>query len=309
MSLRIRRLRLHAVTINGSYGVEIPFQDKLVVLRANNTTGKSTCVQAIIYCLGLEKMLGPSRSVPLPHVMTRCLEDDGVEMPVIESKVLLEICNSKNEILTIQRYAHGDQDRRLISTWDGPALSNPTGSYHQTDYYATDSGAASRPAGFHTRLASFLGWNLPSVSRFNGTECPLYMECIFPLIVVEQKHGWAAIQSNMPTFFGIKEVAKRALEFLMGLEAYSLSLKRQQLQMEEATLKLEWKHSVSECGALLRPLNGRLRGMPEEPTADWPPAVLPCIEVVRDNEWVPLISAIDKDAHDLLVLGHASTDG
>lgn len=47
--------------------------------------GKSTCVQPIIYALGLEKMLGPSSAIPLPHVMTSYLDDGQKEIPVLES--------------------------------------------------------------------------------------------------------------------------------------------------------------------------------------------------------------------------------
>ena len=126
MSLRLRQLKLRITTPKGLYGVTIPFEDGLVIIRADNTTGKSTCIHAIIYALGLERMLGPSSDVPLPHVMTEYIEDDGAEIPVRESEVFLEICNERGEVMTIQRTVKGGRDRRLISTWDGPLLSNPT---------------------------------------------------------------------------------------------------------------------------------------------------------------------------------------
>src|SRR5947208_2083212 len=97
MSLRLRQLALRAQTAKGLYGTRITFSDGLVVLRANNNMGKSTCLQAIIYALGLEKMLGPSSSIPLPHSMTRYVEDGDDEIPVLESEVLLEVENHQGE--------------------------------------------------------------------------------------------------------------------------------------------------------------------------------------------------------------------
>jgi|SRR5580692_748686 hypothetical protein len=60
----------------------------------------------------------------------------------------------------------------------------------KNDYFVRVEGAAQRPLGFHNSLSSFLGWQLPTVSRFDGSDVPLYLECIFPLFIVEQKHGW-----------------------------------------------------------------------------------------------------------------------
>src|SRR5260370_41385547 len=119
MSLRLRQLQLRVQTRDGLYGTRIKFGDGLVILRGDNSTGKSTCVQAIIYALGLERMLGPSLDTPLPHVMTRYVEDGSTELPVLESEVLLETANDRGEALTIQRSVVGERDVRLIRTWEG----------------------------------------------------------------------------------------------------------------------------------------------------------------------------------------------
>ena len=81
--------------------------------------GKSTCIQAIIYALGLERMLGPSINVPLPHAMTDYIENETPSLPVLESEVLLEIDNDRGESLTILRGVVSERDTRLITTWDG----------------------------------------------------------------------------------------------------------------------------------------------------------------------------------------------
>ena len=49
------------IQMMGLYGTDIAFAPGLNVIRAPNTSGKSTCIQAIIYALGLEGMLGPGQ--------------------------------------------------------------------------------------------------------------------------------------------------------------------------------------------------------------------------------------------------------
>ena len=216
--LRLRSLGLRARTAAGMFGVDIPLENGLVVLRAENTSGKSTCVQSIVYALGLEGMLGPSYAVPLPHVMTHSLDDNGVERSVTESWVTLEIENGVGERLRVTRAAKNDRrDLRLVRTSTVDQQGSETDS---RDYFVRVRGAATNEAGFHERLARFVGWELPEVTRYDGSTCPLYMETVFPLLFVEQKHGWSGIQARMPLHYRIREVGRRAVEFVLDLDAY-----------------------------------------------------------------------------------------
>lgn len=311
MSLRIRQLHLRVQTGEGLYGTRIAFGNGLVLLRADNTMGKSTCVQAIIYALGLEKMLGPSSAIPLPHVMTTYLADGEKEISVLESEVLLEIENDKGEFLTIQRTVVGGRDTRLVSTWEGARLTDPTGSFAQRDYYVRDAGSAQNEAGFQRRLAEFVGWALPTVRRFNGGECPLYLEAICPLFIVEQKHGWAGIQANLPTYFAIREMAKRCVEFVLNLDAARFIEERQRLEQEEAELKNRWKNLNNIAVTNLKSVNGRVVGLPGVPSAQWPLSTAPSIEVFRNGVWISFESALvsDKDELTRLELEPVETAG
>ncbi len=50
--MRLRRLRLHVQTSDGPYGTEIDFPDGLVVVWADNSMGKSTCVRSVLVIIG-----------------------------------------------------------------------------------------------------------------------------------------------------------------------------------------------------------------------------------------------------------------
>ena len=219
--LRIRFLRLRAITAKQTFGADLAFSAGLNVLRAGNTSGKSTCLQAIMFALGLERALGPQLTIPLPYAMRERIQErvNGDYQQVLESFVELEIENGRSDILTIRRDVVGGANTKLVKTWRGPRLSQSDDTGQQRDFFVHDPGASQREDGFHNFLIQFLGWKLPEVTRFDGSDSPLYIETIFPMLFVEQKRGWSAIQGPFPTFFGIQDLVRRVIEFLLDLDA------------------------------------------------------------------------------------------
>ena len=285
---------LKANTNQGPFGVRIPFADGLVVLRADNSSGKSTCIQAIIYALGLDAMFTQTKEVPLPRVMTDELHHGDDILPVLDSEVWLEIENSDGKIMTIKRAAAGESDNRLISTWDGPALSVPDGNFTQRDLYVRFEGAATRPDGFHYRLAQFLGWQLPTVPRIDGSSTLLYLECIFPLMIIEQKRGWSAIQARIPQVYRIRDVNRRAIEYLLALDVEGTALDRQRIENTLSSIKTRWKSLVQKCIMSARSINGTVQGLSSDPLSSWPPEVAPAILVPNEDVWLHLSEYVQQ---------------
>lgn len=82
--IRIRHLRLRSFTATRAFGADIPFGLGLNIIQAANTSGKSTCLQAVIYALGLERSLGPQLAIPLPYAMRErihAVESEPYERP------------------------------------------------------------------------------------------------------------------------------------------------------------------------------------------------------------------------------------
>ena len=148
MTFRLRRLRLIAQTSGGPYGADIRFADGLNILAAPNTSGKSTCVQAILFALGLEGMLGPGREVPLPHAMTQYLHDEaGREQRVTSSHVWLEIEDDNGQPLTLRRpVVERGVSNQLVSVWES-TIKDLAGS--SRDFFVRRNGAAQRIKGPH----------------------------------------------------------------------------------------------------------------------------------------------------------------
>jgi hypothetical protein len=296
MSLRFRKLRLRAVTSDGLYGAEVPFEDGLTVLWADNTKGKSTCMQGMLYALGLEKMLSPRREIPLPHAMTSYLHtDDGRRAEVTESRVSLEISNGQGQIITVHRpVKNATTDPRLITVEFGAALTDGSRPLSSQNFFVLDGGAAQREDGFHFFLEQFFGWQLPQVRRYDAPETKLYIETVFPLFWVEQKYGWSAIPAAIPTYMRIREVHKRALEFLLDLDVYKLELQRERLAERLAANAKDWSTVHDELDRFVIREGGRIAGPVGKPTAD--PEVLDRmhIEMADGTDWTPLASMASR---------------
>ena len=297
MRLRIRHLSIKVTTDSGNYGVEIPFSTGLNVLRASNSMGKSTAIQAIIYGLGLEAILSTSQGVPFAHVLTQYLEVGGRDANVTESTVFLEFENEAGSIWTTQRAIKGERHPNLVTVHVGSLLTSG-GAHPRQDLYVRRAGAAKNEAGFHRALAEFLGWNLPEVETYDGKMVPLYVETIFPLMFVEQKRGWSDIQARFPTQFRIRDVSLRATEYLLKLDAYEFLLKRRSLVQRASELKQQWESRVELAVSAANGENMRVEGISALPTTQWPPEGGIRLLVFRSGEWADyaMIQEMDEAA-------------
>jgi hypothetical protein len=173
--------------------------------------------------------------------------------------------NGAGDIITVRRGVVSPADHKLVSVFGGPLLTEPRQRYRQRDYFVLDPGAAQREAGFHRLLADFIGWRLPAVRRFDGSETILYVETIFPLLYVEQKLGWLSLPAAFPTYFQIRDVARRAVEFLLALETHELEARRQQIELDLAAVRAAWSTKRDDLLFIAGAINGRVEGLETMP--------------------------------------------
>lgn len=291
--LLIRAVRLQANTRNGPVGSTVRFERGLNVLRADNSSGKSTMLQAIVYALGLEGMLSAQRNIPLPHAMTDSVSVDSVDVPVVQSFVQVEIENGDGRVVTVRRAVKDAvRDTGLIEVREG-ALGDRDEDASGRDYFVRRPGAAQREAGFHHFLADFVGWQLPNVPRFEGSEGPLYMETLFPYFYVEQKHGWSGVQARIPTYLGIRDVGKRSAEFILGLEVFQRIVLRQRISSNIGELEASWLVAQKELGDVVRVAGASLTRAPRR-IADSLDAESVTVAVHVNGQWLPLADALSR---------------
>jgi hypothetical protein len=282
-TLRLSALKLHVITANGALGRTLRFGEGLTLLRADNSSGKSTALQAIIYALGLEGMLGPSQRVPLPHAMTDTVVVNGRQSKVVQSWVELEIANAAGRIVSVRRaVVDSARDRRLITVFDGPAVTVSGGDFGSSDYFVRRQGSAQNEAGFHRFFSEFIGLKLPRVSKHDGSEVPLYLETLFPYFFVEQKHGWSSVQARIPSYLGIRDVGKRSAEFVLGLDVFARTLLRQRLRSNMSELEADWQTTSRQAAELASSSKLVIRNAPARISSE-----------IEEDSFVPVASDID----------------
>ena len=264
MSVRLRSLRLVAHTEDGEFGRDLHFADGLVVLRAENSMGKTTATNSIVYAMGMEGLITQRHEVPLTAAMTEQLQaPDGRTLKVSESVVLLEIENDRGQTATLERYAkRQDGDTRAIRVWNARRVTAPTPDDTYRDMLARVQGSGTGQMAIGQWLEGFVGWDLPSIVMPDGTERRLYPELLMPLVFVEQRGGWRGIQTAMPTF-GIPDVRKRAREYVLGLTVYERQRRRLELRREADDLRRMWTATLRATKARLAAAGIRLQATGE----------------------------------------------
>lgn len=297
--LRISRLRVETDTAEGLYGVDIEFDSGLNLIHADNTFGKTTCIQSIIYALGLEGAMGPAKAVPLKGALTKQLRREGAsDVPVIKSQVFLEVSNSQGDIATVMR-SSVEEKSQLIRVWPNQRIVAGLEDSQSTDYFVRIEGAYKRDRGFHQFLAGFIGLELPEVRKYDGKHCPLYLEALFSVYYVEQTRGWGGIQNTLPTYLGIQQLAQRVVEYTLALEAQETIKKRQEFLVLKSELEDEWSNVVVQMEGHAKEASGYVADIPEKPAKDIDFSDICEITIPVGNAELTLPEEIDRLSEEL----------
>jgi hypothetical protein len=149
MTLRVRESQTTVIAGEERFSDSIHFPDGLNLICAENNMGKTTALMSILYALGWEGMLGPSRKVPFTPAVTSEIADSNRRLKVAESSAMAELESASGAHLTVRRSIKSESERtELVRTWDGPVLSKGASEHESRDCYVRTSGAAKREAGF-----------------------------------------------------------------------------------------------------------------------------------------------------------------
>lgn len=264
--LKINAIKIQIVTADGLYGFEQSFQNGLNIIRGNNSSGKSSLFQAILYALGLEELLGGKNEKTMQSVLK-----DQVEFPdsnfheVLQSEVFLEIEN-KNTITIRRSIISPTESPKLVNIYYGNLLTGNNKYLKKQSMYIHDKGGATDTTyGFHFFLSEFLGWSLPEVINNQGQPAHLYIQQIAPIFMIEQKSGWSDFFSTMP-YYGIKQATSRVIEFILNMDIFENQKKKTELNYREDCLKETWKTEYIKISNLARDTRYDLQGLTENPS-------------------------------------------
>lgn len=292
MKLHINAFRATLSTNKGPYGATVLFDDGLNVIRAENTSGKSALMNGMLYALGLEILVGKRGIEATKPVLWGTGDYEGQIFKVLESFVEIEIGNALGEVVTVRRYVAGDMDSRLIEVVHSAIVTGREEKQHRMEperFFVGIEGAAQREGGFHHFLAEFLKLELPRVKRFKGEDVPLYVECIAPLMFIEQVRGWTGFQATLPQSFGIRNVAKLAVEYILGLDVIENEKRRIQISEDASQIREDWRGVRELMSQIAFRAGGRLMNVSARP-----------VTVLSDEPWI----AISGDGEDVIPLDH-----
>lgn len=266
--IKINQLYIKVNTADESFEFRDTFSDKLNVITSySNTKGKSTIGEAILFCLGLEEILGNRNERAIKPVLRSLIEKEGEEKTVIQSDIFLEIENTDKKIITIQRSpVHNNRNVKLVSVYENLLEEVTSKECTFTDYFVHDGGAAKNIRGFHAFLERFIGYNLPSVSTYEGSTVSLYIQTVVSCFYIEQKKGWMNILATMPTYFKIKEPKRRVLEYVLGLSVLETEKKYNLAKAKLKETETEWKILCHSIISRLQKKGGfNVEGLQEKP--------------------------------------------
>ncbi|MFJ5498915.1 hypothetical protein ACIPUN_03095 [Pectobacterium sp. CHL-2024] len=214
------------------YGFIYDFSSGLNIITGQNSSGKSTIVSCIYYCLGMEQLLGGNRSLVLDKSLFEEFEYDNKTLQITNSYAELKITNGLRKA-TLKRYIKSFNNENINKIV--VVENNSTSSY-----YLHAGGDHDRPQGFYNWLTKFLGIVLPIVHDDNSDQSnALYLQNIFPCALIEQTKGWSDFFAQMPNF-GIKDSKQKLVEFLLRLESLDNEIRKDILLQREKNVKEEW---------------------------------------------------------------------
>ena len=260
--LLINELAIKIITKSKIFSFEEKLKKNVnIIASKQNTSGKSSVISGIMYCLGMEEIIGGKGSKVLSAAFNNKIKDtDDTVHDVLKAEVFLEISNG-NEIITILRTVN-DKVRHdnLVTVIKGQysQVNNP--ETKRKDYYVHDANSAKGVYGFFSFLEKFLDLNLPNVLGYDGKEKKLYLQNIFSAMIIEQKRGWSDILARVPNF-GIKDSKKKTVEYLLNMDSIELSKKKLMLKNSIEQDKIKWLQLFIESNEYFKSLKFDLKGV------------------------------------------------
>lgn len=270
--LQIEAIKVVINTEKGVFGRTLAISKGLNIVRANNTSGKSSLFGAIIYGLGFEELLGSRNEKALQSVFKSVVKEfvNGDRNPVNEfvvtqSEIYLQINNGVKSITT-KRYVVNDKIKaQAVEVFLGKQITEAEGQFERVPMYLHDKGGASNEnVGFHKFLEEFIGINLPEILNQEGKRAKLYLPLISSVHFIEQKSGWSDFYANIP-YYGIRDANSKVFEFILNLDVFGIATRRQEIQNRLREIEERWKISLDRVKSITSRGGGEIVGIPEQP--------------------------------------------
>lgn len=266
--LQINRVKCIIVTANdGRFGFDHYFSKGLnLIASTENTKGKSSIIESIYYCLGVEELLGGINEKALTPVYKTAI-DYGEKKNIlpIKTSFYLEVINNRKDIITINRdVEHTSTSNNLIKVFMGNIDSTIEGKCDFEEMFVNTPGGATSNKGFHKFLEEYIGWELPQEPTFEDSDRKLYIQTLFAAMFIEQKRGWSGLLTTIPNY-GIKDAKTKVIEYLLNLDTIKNEKLKLECKIEEKIIKEKWENIVDSIYSELNNNNCTIRALYGKP--------------------------------------------
>ncbi len=231
------------------FGFYYKFKEGLNLLTGHNSSGKSTVLSCIYYCLGLEQLIGSKGPKTLSPAIRESFKYQGNTYPVVSSSCALEIKANNGKKYTLTRVIKDPSNphsinNEIIIKGCGDEFGKYVHAIRDHDEH-----------GFYRWLADVNNLVILESEKERGkVSKSLYMQNVFALSFIEQTKGWSDFFSMLPSF-GIKDVKQKIVEYCLQLNSLESRLKLDEIETKKEELKKLWKSDVGQLSQKLDQLN------------------------------------------------------
>ena len=267
--LQINRVKCIIVTANdGKFGFDHIFSNGLnLIASTENTKGKSSIIESIYYCLGVEELLGGTNEKSLTPVYKTAIDyGEKKNIVPIKTSFYLEVFNDRRDIITMNRdVEHTSTSNNLIKVFWGSINEVLEGKCDFQEMFVNIPGGATSDRGFHRFLEEYIGWQLPNVPTFEDSDRKLYLQTLFAAMFIEQKRGWSNLLATIPSYYGIKDIKTKVIEYLLNLDTIKNEKLKIECKIQERLIKEKWTNIVENINSDLNSNNCSIRALYEKP--------------------------------------------
>ena len=229
---------------NKKFGFEYNFKSGLNILTGDNSSGKSTVLSCIYYCLGMEQLASYGNNDGLKECLKTTFKYNNQNFNVFESYAELHISNEKGENAVITRSIKSQykEDPNLLSVQvqDGDP----------EDKFVHATGDTDHIDGFYSWLSNFSNISIPIFKDEDGkTQKILYLQQIFASSFVEQTKGWSDFFAQIPVF-STKKAKQKIVEYTLGLSGLVEEFELDRLKQIEKEYKTVWSNTIETFQAI-----------------------------------------------------------
>lgn len=217
---------------NKNYGFEYEFSERLNILTGSNSSGKSTILSCVYYCLGMEQLLSGS----IKNSLDKCLYDhfyiNEEKITIKKSKAILIITNGL-DIAEISRDISLSNNNIIYIKINNNDESKKKLFLHKINDHSSEKA-------FYSWLKEFCKIEIPTITSKDGKEKKqLYLQNIFSSVLIEQTKGWSDFFAQMP-YFSITEPKRKLQQYLLDLKSLRTSYEKEILIHEKKSLIDKW---------------------------------------------------------------------